>query len=152
MQMTDVRSSNVAAIGYDPDCCVLAVRYRDGRLYVAANIHPDQHAALMASESKGGWLAQRFHGKEVTPKTQTEPRRGGETSTIATTSAAPLTTHDEDACCGKYLDRALRAGQLQDAESWACPRCGETWQPETVGTVRHWRMKPSLVIFCREGR
>ena len=147
MQMIEVQSSNVAAIGYDPDVHTLAVRYRDGHLYVMSGIQSVQYADLMAAPSKGRWLAANFRGKEVVDREQPGTQRGGGCSSTSTAEPAPLQTHDQDPCCAPRMEKAMRAGQLDTADSWVCPNCGEEWCMKTVGPVRHWRMKPSVVIF-----
>jgi hypothetical protein len=66
--MVPVKSSNVKAIGYDPDTGEMGVQYKSGdTVYTHPNITAARHQALMDSPSKGKHLAQRFG---------TESRRG----------------------------------------------------------------------------
>ena len=62
MDMQPVESSNVAAVGYDPDTQTLHVEYRNGGRYEYAGVPPDSHAELMASDSIGRHLHTRIKG------------------------------------------------------------------------------------------
>lgn len=58
-----VRSSNVRSVGYSKVDRVLEVAFHSGGLYRYENVPVDVHAALMASPSKGGFLAQFIKGR-----------------------------------------------------------------------------------------
>ena len=60
VSMIDVRSSNVAAIGYDVDKQELYVRFKGskGEVYVYEKVYPDVHSNLMACDSIGGFLSK----------------------------------------------------------------------------------------------
>lgn len=58
MRLTKVESSNVAAVGYLDQEQVLLVRYHDGALYAGLGVTVERFAKLMASQSKGGFLAK----------------------------------------------------------------------------------------------
>jgi hypothetical protein len=131
------RSSSIAAVRYDATDRVLEVRFKDGREYQYQPFEPNQHAEFMTAESMGRWLA-RFRGRQVATIAGPAERR-------------QLQTHDPCACCGSLLDRALAAGQLDVADSWTCPKCGEAWRPAMVGVVRHWTMHAAYLVM-RPGR
>ena len=101
MVWIDVDSSNVAKIGYDADTLTLGVRYRDGHLYIRPNISVATYGALMASPSKGKFLAElsgpaiKIHSSGAG-----EPVKLREPAAPAAAPAA-LVTHDESECCGK---------------------------------------------------
>lgn len=149
MTMIDVQSSNVAAIGYDPDVCVLAVRYRDGHLYVRANVQPDAWAALQAAPSKGKYLAT-LRGvairvqKEGTEKaSETSPEQRAAPHAVG----GPLNVIDEDAdrCCRRGLEETLR-NYPDYFGSWICSNCGTSFAQSTVGGVRYWRIVAQFAI------
>ena len=134
------RSSNVAALRYDAEARTLDVRYLDGSEYRYEPFDASQWTELKAAPSVGGWLA-RFRGRRTTP-----------VATIAgPAERRQLQTHDSCACCGSMLDRALAAGQLDTADSWTCPKCGETWRPAMVGAIRHWSQHAAYLVM-RPGR
>nr|WP_277761217.1 KTSC domain-containing protein [Streptomyces lydicus] len=58
-----VRSSNVRSVGYSQAERVLEIAFHGGRLYRYDNVPADVHAALMASSSKGGFLARFIKGR-----------------------------------------------------------------------------------------
>lgn len=53
-----VRSSNVRSVGYGPAERVLEIAFHSGGLYRYEDVPADVHAALMASSSKGGFVAR----------------------------------------------------------------------------------------------
>ena len=66
VEMVPIRgSTNVAAIGYDPATMELRVRFWSrGALYSYRNVTPGEHAAFMATPSKGQyvqWVLRRRH-------------------------------------------------------------------------------------------
>lgn len=140
MQMTPIESSTVKTIGYDPDVLVLAVRYRDGSMYVFCDVSADQYAALMCAPSKGSWLHQNLGAsgkrveKEVTRKEEGPERRG------AGSVPAPLNVIDQeaDACCVRSLTRifalpiTMASFQRSDPVGaiTACGDCGQEFRCE----------------------
>ena len=143
MQMIDVASSNVAAIGYDPDTATLAVRYRDGALYTAQNVSEATWAALQSAPSKGKFLATL---REKMTRVQKEG--AGESSTQpeqrADLADGPLNVLDEDA--GKCCHRSMATIGNADV-TWTCPTCGLLFRPEMIGPVRHWSIVPFVAIL-----
>jgi hypothetical protein len=51
-----VESSNIAAVGYDPQAKILYVEFLNGGVYAYAEVELDAYTALMAAESKGKYL------------------------------------------------------------------------------------------------
>lgn len=143
MTMIDVESSNIKAVGYDPDIYVLAVRYHDGALYIRPGCPPDTYARLMAAPSKGQFVAA-LPGSALLVEQRPAEAPAPTAPPIAPTG--PLDTYDPDECCGKLLAAAMRRGDLRKAVAWTCHKCGELWCPEVIaGGVRHWRIKPIFV-------
>lgn len=60
MKMIAVESHHIAAIGHDPDSRALHVQFKNGTTYVYRDVSPTEHAALMASDSKGTHLHQHI--------------------------------------------------------------------------------------------
>lgn len=144
MEMIEVESSNVRAIGYDSQSQILRVRYRDNREYERPNTSIVIFSQLMAAKSKGKFLATLMgtakrvqYGKEAAE----EPEQSG------TKAPVPLQTHDDDDCCGKLLEKALNAHPT--LVQWPCPKCGEVWRPDTFSGVKHWRMRPAFAIVTK---
>jgi hypothetical protein len=62
MEMQPVESSNIKAIGHDPETSTLRVEFKNGGIYEFPASAED-HAALMASPSKGKHFYKHFRGK-----------------------------------------------------------------------------------------
>lgn len=60
MDMQPVESSNVSAVGYDPDSQTLHVEFKGGSRYEYAGVPPEAHAELMQSDSIGRHLHERI--------------------------------------------------------------------------------------------
>ena len=58
MELIPVKSSNVQAVGYDPDEKVLAVQFKKGGVYEYPAVPPEMYEALLKSESIGRFVAQ----------------------------------------------------------------------------------------------
>ena len=58
VRMVPVRSSALAAVGYDAERCLLHIRFRHTGLYTYQNVPPDVFEALLAAESKGRFYNQ----------------------------------------------------------------------------------------------
>lgn len=61
-------SSQIAAIGYDPDTLVLEVEFKSGGVYQYAEVPPAVHAALLSSESVGSAFAAQVRNRYRTTK------------------------------------------------------------------------------------
>lgn len=66
MEMVNVTSSNIAAVGYEAE--TLTVRFRNGGEYRYSGVPVEVYAALMAAESKGGYLARNISHKYLAVK------------------------------------------------------------------------------------
>lgn len=63
IRLVDVHhSSNVKAVGYDVATHTLAVRFQSGQEYHYHAVSADKYAALVAAESKGGYIAKHIRG------------------------------------------------------------------------------------------
>ncbi len=131
MVLVPVESSNVAAIGYNAECRLLRVQFKDGSTYDYSNIDEAQHQTVMTAPSKGKAIAElRRRGTRLTDG---QPIKLREQEV-----AGPLNTFQEDACCGIPLSKAIASGKLAEASDWLCPRCGAEWRPEMRGPIRVW--------------
>jgi KTSC domain len=63
MRRVPVTSSNIAEIGYDQESSTLEVLFRSGGLYQYFNVPSQEHQALMAASSHGGYLNEFIKGR-----------------------------------------------------------------------------------------
>ena len=63
MNRIPVSSSNIAAIGYDPDTQTLEVEFNNGSIYQYFDVPQSVHEALMSAESAGRFLNARIRGR-----------------------------------------------------------------------------------------
>ena len=63
MQLTPVKSSNIAAVGFDPATSTLGVQFSSGATYHYAGVSAEDHAALMGADSIGSHFAKNIRGK-----------------------------------------------------------------------------------------
>lgn len=63
MYRTAVESSNVAAVGYDPNRRILEIEFLSGSIYHYRNVPQQVHQDLMAAESKGRFLNSIIKGQ-----------------------------------------------------------------------------------------
>jgi hypothetical protein len=138
MELIPVESSNIKAIGYVEEYNLLRVQFKDGSVYDYPGVSPDLHAQLMKAESKGHFLWMIGNGTRVDCKPIGKPKPE---------QVRVLQSHVEDDCCDGPLNRALRSGSLETAESWTCPKCGETWRWQIIEGIRHWSPKPVIMIL-----
>lgn len=68
--MTGVKSTNIEAVGYQPESRAMHVRFKKGGLYKYEDVAPHTHAALMSADSPGKHFAQNILGKYVHQKVQ----------------------------------------------------------------------------------
>lgn len=61
--MTPVKSSNIKAIGYDPNTKTLTIEFNSGGIYDYPDIEQHEHDSLLSAESIGS----HFH-KHIRPK------------------------------------------------------------------------------------
>lgn len=67
-EMIPVKSSNLSAIGYDPDLHELTVLFTTGAKYVYEGVSAEVHRTLMEAESVGRYFMQNVKGKFDTRK------------------------------------------------------------------------------------
>ncbi|MFH1896121.1 MAG: KTSC domain-containing protein [bacterium] len=60
MQRTEVKSSSVVSIGYDPRALILEVEFRSGRIYRYFDVSEYTHQMLMNAPSHGGFLTDNI--------------------------------------------------------------------------------------------
>ncbi len=70
MTMEPVESSNIAEVGHEPATNEMDVKFKSGHTYTLSNVSADQHAAFMASPSKGKHFHATFKGKHQHRKHQ----------------------------------------------------------------------------------
>jgi len=58
MEMEPVSSTDLAAVGYDPDTAILRVEFLKGGLYEYQGVPVDVHEGLMNAGSKGQYFNQ----------------------------------------------------------------------------------------------
>ena len=63
MERTPVSSSNISAIGYDPDSEVLEVEFINGAVYSYSGVPPGEYEGFMNAESKGRYLHASIKGR-----------------------------------------------------------------------------------------
>lgn len=62
MQMRPLRSSAIAAAGYDPDSRTLEVEFTSGRSYTHPGVPPEVYAGLIGADSPGRYYSQNIKG------------------------------------------------------------------------------------------
>lgn len=62
VEMKPVKSSNIAAVGYDPEAKTLRVAFLNGSVYTYHDVDADKHAALMGADSVGGHFNAHIKG------------------------------------------------------------------------------------------
>lgn len=58
MKMTQVTSSNIAAIGYDPSALELHVEFKSGKTFSYTDVFPDEYEELLKANSVGRHFGQ----------------------------------------------------------------------------------------------
>jgi hypothetical protein len=58
IKMEAVTSSQLAAVGYDPESETMAIRFKNGSLYHYYHVSAEQHHALVSAESIGKHFTQ----------------------------------------------------------------------------------------------
>lgn len=56
--LRDVKSSNIAKVGYDEKNQILVVKFLNGALYSYQNVPKEIHQALITAESIGGYFTK----------------------------------------------------------------------------------------------
>ena len=68
MEMLPVVSSNVKAVGYDPDTQTMRVEFHSGGIYDHADVPPAQHAAVINAPSVGKHYNRHIRGVHASTK------------------------------------------------------------------------------------
>lgn len=63
MIRSPVKSSNLAAVGYDPSTQTLEVEFSSGKVYSYAGVPADVAAAMTEAESVGSYFAKNIRGQ-----------------------------------------------------------------------------------------
>lgn len=63
MTRTPVESSNVKAIGYDPNTRKLEIEFNSGEVHEYSDVAPGMHKALMGARSIGGYFHQHIRNR-----------------------------------------------------------------------------------------
>lgn len=63
VELHPVKSSHIAAIGYDPSEQALHVRFHSGAQFVYHNVPPHAHADLLSAQSIGSHFHSNVRGK-----------------------------------------------------------------------------------------
>lgn len=63
MQLTPVKSSNLKAIGHDPERDELHVEFHNGQRWIYAGVDAKKHAAMLAFPSVGKFFAASIRGQ-----------------------------------------------------------------------------------------
>ena len=63
MERIPVTSSNLRAVGYDPNSQTLEIEFNAGTVYQYANVPPGEHEGLMNADSKGTYLNANIKGR-----------------------------------------------------------------------------------------
>ncbi len=66
MRRTPVRSTVIAAIGYDPETAELEIQFRSGDVYRYYAVPPSVHAALIEADSPGAYFNKHVSDKYPT--------------------------------------------------------------------------------------
>ena len=63
MERTPVTSSDINAIGYDPETQTLEVEFVKGGVYQYTSVPSSEHEAIMNADSKGKYLNANIKGR-----------------------------------------------------------------------------------------
>lgn len=73
VDMKPVDSSNVAAVGYEPDSNVLHVQFKNGGRYSYEGVSPAHHEDLIGAKSVGSHFYNHIQGKFPHAKAPEKP-------------------------------------------------------------------------------
>jgi hypothetical protein len=65
MLLVSVISSNLMAMGYDPNSGELQVQFRNGEIYSYQNVPPEVYDALLNAPSKGTYFAFNIRNQTI---------------------------------------------------------------------------------------
>ena len=84
ISLTPVQSSNLQAVGYDPDANVLAVQFGSGHIFHYANVPLKLWEGLEAAPSKGQFYAREIKGRFTAEKVTGTCGKCGDVGLIGT--------------------------------------------------------------------
>jgi hypothetical protein len=58
MLLVPIASTNLTAIGYDPDTMTMQIAFKNGSLYSYSNVEPETYGSLMAASDPGRYFAE----------------------------------------------------------------------------------------------
>lgn len=64
IKMQDVDSSNIQAVGHDPQSNTLSVQFRSGAIYHYPGVTAEQHQAFLGADSLGSHFHKHFRSRE----------------------------------------------------------------------------------------
>ena len=138
-KIQDFDSSNVSEIEFFPEDQKALITFKDGSVYEYAPVTNAMIGGLRVAGSKGSYIHHSLpRGRKV---------KGSRKEESELPTDPRLQSYEPDECCGNPIWRALRAGELDKAESWTCPKCGCEWKPDEEGPLRHWRPRPVLIVI-----
>ena len=82
MRMFDVESSNLAAIGYDPETEVLRVRFKTGGEYEYADVPRETAKSFKTADSVGKFFFSEIKNEFESKKVEVEPEAEDEEATV----------------------------------------------------------------------
>ena len=153
MELTLVKSSHVAAVGYLDEDGVLLVRYHDGSLHARPGVSREQFESLLTAKSKGKFLhAMRgtsilISRKEAiagNPVTQSHEQRAVNLMWYGPSAASAwmdVLDEDADQCCRRRFAVFPREEQV-----FTCFDCGTEFRATRRGALRHWQIWPATAI------
>jgi hypothetical protein len=120
MDRTPVHSSNVAAVGYDPQTLVLEVAFRNGGLYAYQNVRPETYAALLASPSIGAFIHHSIKPWHTVIKLPAGPADPASQRERLAAVSHEIWSH--------WMRWMFTQGQREVDGSWTMPtRCVQRW-------------------------
>lgn len=63
MNMQPVTSSQIAAVGHDPETNTLRIEFKKGGVYEYEGVSAEEHQALIGAESIGRYFGQNLRSK-----------------------------------------------------------------------------------------
>ena len=146
MELTPVKSSNIAGAEYLAGDQVMLIRYHDGALYARLHVMAAQYIGFQAAPSKGAFVAAMPNRAVLISRKETLPiETKAERGAVEGQAAAPLNVLDEEAdpCCRKHFAKTRITPSV---EVVSCPECGTEFVSEMVGPVRHWQIRPWVAV------
>lgn len=139
MTMTAVESSNIAAIGFADG--LMRVAFKNGNEYKYPGVTAEQHAAVMAADSKGRAINALVAERAGVVALKSVVKES------LTTQSGPVHSTQAEGCCGQHLNKASMAGVLDKLEPFECPKCGTQYLPKPHGPLMLWEAQVDVLVF-----